>query len=412
MTHAPTFADFAARLREFISASVAEAAVPNTPKPNEGQAAAITGTSDAKGRPASRGLPPAFERLALVLFALQFATNPPFRRLCEARRVSPETLDDWRRIPPMPTAAFKELEVTCLAPAERLFVFHSSGTTGQRPSRHFHHAASLAIYETSLLPWFARHLLGEPRQPARFLFLTPPPSAAPHSSLVHMFETVRREFGEPLSRFTGKQDDDGAWDQDCEATTVALREGAAAAQPLVLLGTAFSLVHLLDHMAARNARLSLPPGSRVMETGGYKGRARALAKAELHAQITEQLGVPASHIVCEYGMSELSSQAYDSEVSSSEFRVPSSRSDASESNRVFRFPPWARVRILSPETGREVGEGETGLICVFDLANVWSVMAVQTEDVGVRRGDGFELLGRAAQAEARGCSLMAVSRQN
>jgi hypothetical protein len=35
-------------------------------------------------------------------------------------------------------------------------------------------------------------------------------------------------------------------------------------------------------------------------------------------------------------------------------------------------------------------------------------MAIQTEDLGVRHGDGFELIGRAEWAEARGCSLMAV----
>jgi hypothetical protein len=75
--------------------------------------------------------------------------------------------------------------------------------------------------------------------------------------------------------------------------------------------------------------------------------------------------------------------------------------------RTFRFPPWARVQIISPETGREVRDGETGLIRLFDLANVRSVLAIQTEDIGVRRGERFELLGRATQSEPRGCSLMA-----
>jgi hypothetical protein len=55
-----------------------------------------------------------------------------------------------------------------------------------------------------------------------------------------------------------------------------------------------------------------------------------------------------------------------------------------------------------------VADGETGLIRVFDLANVWSALAIQTEDLGIRRGAGLELLGRAAVAEPRGCSLMAV----
>jgi hypothetical protein len=99
-------------------------------------------------------------------------------------------------------------------------------------------------------------------------------------------------------------------------------------------------------------------------------------------------------------MSELSSQAYDWAIGT-EFA-------ARRASRCFRFPPWARVQIISPETGCEVGDGETGLIRIFDLANVWSVMAIQTEDLGVRHGDGFTLAGRAVRAEPRGCSLMAV----
>ena len=81
---------------------------------------------------------------------------------------------------------------------------------------------------------------------------------------------------------------------------------------------------------------------------------------------------------------------------------------APSGTRHFHFPPWARVKIISPETGREVADGETGLIRVFDLANVFSVLAIQTEDLGIRRGEGFELIGRAQLAEPRGCSLMAV----
>jgi hypothetical protein len=97
---------------------------------------------------------------------------------------------------------------------------------------------------------------------------------------------------------------------------------------------------------------------------------------------------------------------------SSNFRESSGASpllrpgQARSESSVFRFPPWARVQIISPETGREVADGETGLIRIFDLANVFSVAAIQTEDLGVRRGDGFELIGRASFAEPRGCSLM------
>ena len=83
-----------------------------------------------------------FSTLARELFALQLAHVAPYRQLCEARRVTPATLTDWRQIPAVPTTAFKELELTSLAPAERTTVFHSSGTTEHRPSRHFHSAES------------------------------------------------------------------------------------------------------------------------------------------------------------------------------------------------------------------------------------------------------------------------------
>jgi hypothetical protein len=216
-----------------------------------------------------------------------------------------------------------------------------------------------------------------------------------------MFDTVRRRLVAPDSRFFGKLEADGAWTLDFGAALTPLREASEGGRPLVLLGTAFSLVHLLDDLAGRRLRFELPPDSRVMETGGYKGRSRAMPQAELHGLINQRLGVPASHIVCEYGMSELSSQAYDIEVRSTECEVRSP-------DRVFRFPWWVRAQVVSPDNGGEVAEGETGLLRIFDLANVFSVLAVQTEDLAIRRGDGFELMGRAALVEPRGCSLMAV----
>ena len=230
-----------------------------------------------------------------------------------------------------------------------------------------------------------------------FLMLTPSAAQAPHSSLVHMFETVRREFASEDSAFVGQVVTPGGWTVDWTKAWVWLSNAANGNQPVALLGTAFGFVELLDWMAEKDLHVELPPGSRALETGGYKGRTRALPKHELHALITERLGIPSTRIVSEYGMSELNSQAYDRVADVEESQID---------RRLFRFPPWARLQIVSPETGREVDEGETGLIRVFDLANVRSVMAIQTEDLAVRREGGFELIGRAAFAEARGCSLM------
>ena len=357
-----------------------------------------------------------FDELALELFALQFERLSVYRRFCQARGVTPETISAWVDIPAVPTAAFKEFEFTSLSPVERTVVFHSSGTTTHRTSCHFHSQDSIELYEASALGWFQQHLLpdadsltarGAKEKRLPFLMLTPPSVQAPNSSLVHMFETIRREFAADDSAFVGQLVTPGEWTVDRTKAWVWLSNAAMRNQPVVLLGTAFGFVELLDWMAEKDLHVQLASGSRALETGGYKGRTRALPKEELHSLMTERLGIPSTRIVSEYGMSELSSQAYDRVADVEKSPIANRKSQIDR--RLFRFPPWARLQIVSPETGREVAEGETGLIRVFDLANVRSVLAIQTEDLGVRRAEGFELLGRAAFAEPKGCSLMTAS---
>jgi hypothetical protein len=324
-----------------------------------------------------------FNELALELFALQFKFNPAYRKICESRRLTPNVVEHWTQVPFVPTSAFKELELSSIPPEERTAVFHSSGTTEQKPSRHFHCMESLKAYEETLWKQFEENVTGR-GQDYDLIVLTPPPQFVPNSSLIHMFETVRRALGAPESVFVGKMNPDGTWVLDFNRTVASLN----GEKRKLILGTAFSFVHLLDYLAEKDMRFQLPPGSRVMETGGYKNRSRKIPKDELHSLISKFLGVPSEAIICEYGMSELSSQAY-----------------ATSLQGQFHFPSWTRVQIVSPETGTEVADCETGLIRIFDLANVFSVAAIQTEDLGIRRGGGFELVGRAALAEPRGCSL-------
>jgi hypothetical protein len=217
-----------------------------------------------------------------------------------------------------------------------------------------------------------------------------------------MFGTVLRTWGAKDSVFVGRVGGAGDWLVDSAAAGEALARGERAGRAVCLVGTAFGFVHLLDSLQARGQRFVLPAGSRVLETGGYKGRSRNVPKADLHGLIGAVLGIAPTQIIGEYGMSELSSQAYDGVARCL-------AGGGALRQRVFRFPPWARGIVVSPEDGAEVAEGETGLLRVVDLANVRSVMAIQTEDLAVRRGGGFALVGRAAGAEVRGCSLRAAA---
>lgn len=339
-----------------------------------------------------------FNRLALNLFRLQAESNVIFGRLLSYRGLEPSSVEDWRQIPCLPTAAFKEWDVTSLAVGERQHVFRSSGTTRGDRGRHYHHSASLEVYQKSVFDWFVGNLTEPcwPHESLSLVSLTPSRASVADSSLVHMFGTIAERGDWAEVAFLGDFDADEGWSLDWARLLASLDRLVGEGRPVLMVGTAFNFVQVVDAVRGRRSSIELPPGSRILETGGYKGRTREVPKNVLYAELSELLGIADGHIFSEFGMSELSSQAYDR----------SERVDGAE--RRFRFAPWARARVVSPESGEEVSEGEMGLIQVIDLANVWSVLAVQTEDLGVRRQDGFSLVGRATGGVSKGCSLHSV----
>jgi hypothetical protein len=106
--------------------------------------------------------------------------------------------------------------------------------------------------------------------------------------------------------------------------------------------------------------------------------------------ISDRLGIAPQDVFNEYGMTELSSQFY-----------------ARGTHGVHRGPPWARAIVADPVTLQEVGEGGIGIVLVYDAANVGSVVGIRTQDLAIKRGDAFELLGRDPAALPRGCSRAA-----
>lgn len=370
-----------------------------------------------------------FGELALRLFEIQSRTNPLYRRLIDHSDMKRSVLC-WQDIPCIPTVAFKEFALTSLFPKQRIKVFRSSGTTRSMRSLHFHFDASIALYEASLLSCFKLHFdhledqidlhhdhhdhhsdhqidlqidhLEDHYDHCDHHFkkhiclhsLTPSARLLPDSSLVHMFDTLARSSLFRDAIFHGKPTSNGRWEIDEDEVIKSI---ATADTAIFLVGTALDFLKLLEKIAATKQRLPLPFGSYLLETGGYKGRENAMCRDDFYARLRDVFGLDLNSIISEYGMSELSSQAYDQRAG---------RGSGKLSNRHFRFPPWARARIVSPENGEEVRLGETGLIQVFDLANVWSVLAIQTEDLARKEEDGFVLLGRANSSSSKGCSLM------
>ena len=306
----------------------------------------------------------AFNRLACHLFARQYEKNVPYRRLCDSYGINPAQVMQWRGIPAVPAQAFKVFDLSCAGLDQTVAVFHSSGTTGPQSSRHYFDADALALYETSLRCGYSQAL---PDPPPMLWALMPAPADASNSSLSHMLGTLG------AGRFFW--DADAVLSQALEHITV----------PITLFGTAFAFVQLFD---ATDTIWHLPEGSRVVETGGFKGRTREVPREVLYGLFESRFAVPRDHCFSEYGMSEMASQFYGGGL-----------------DPIKRGPPWVRTRAIDPTTGDDAPVGTPGLLRHYDLANFNSVLALQTQDLGTLTPDGFTLHGRAPDAEVRGCSL-------
>jgi len=327
-------------------------------------------------------------QVALDVLRFQAVANPAYGKLLSMRGLNVEDLADWRDFPPIPTRAFKELPPVA-GEGEARAVFWTSGTTSGSQIRGEHRILDLELYEASLLAQARRYLLPD-RDQIRVLALLPSPDLQPHSSLVHMAGVLHQAWDDGSGAFLA----DVEWALNSRHIAEALARAQAEGVPVLLLSTAFGLVQWLE---GNPSSVPLPSGSRVMETGGFKGRTRAVPRGELYAQVSRVLGVPQDHIVNEYGMTELLSQFYEP--------VLCEGGPAAPEHRRLVGPPWVQTRILNPLDLSPVSFGEPGLLCHLDLANLFSAALVLTEDLGVEVEGGFRVLGRAPGAEPRGCSL-------
>ena len=321
-----------------------------------------------------------FDSLALELFSYQYDKNIPYQAFCKAQGVTPGNVNRWQDIPAVPIGAFKSSELITFPAKDAAAVFHSSGTTRQTPSRHF--LRSLTYYETSLKSGFVKWVLPGPN-PIPILILAPSPGEAPHSSLSWMLDVVKNKWGAAGSDYFIQRGLVQDWRLFRE-----LEINQAIGQPVLILGTTLALLTFYDYCAKQKKAFLCSPGSRLMDTGGMKTQTRSVTREEFLRLAWSYLGIPEADCINEYGMCEMSSQFY-----------------APGASPVFRGPAWVRALVIDPESGQPMAEGQTGLLRHFDLANVDSVMAIQTEDLGERRDQGFILKGRAPAAALKGCSI-------
>ena len=304
-----------------------------------------------------------FERVALRLFDYQSRCCAPYREYIELMGIDPTAVRRVADIPFMPIELFKSHDIYCSEHTPEM-IFTSSNTGSTQPSRHM--MGSLEVYRKSFTAAFER-FYGNPAEWSIYGLL-PNYLEREGSSLVYMVDYLIRLAGSG-----------GFYLNDYERL---ISDMAADPKPKILLGVSYALWDLAECYAPKLQNTV------VMETGGMKGRRRELAKSELHAILCRGFGV--EHIHSEYGMAELTSQAY------------------SAGEGIFTAPSWMRILV------RDVNDpfdhapaGGRGGIDIIDLANVTSCAFIQTQDIGRLFDDGrFSVEGRIAGSDIRGCNLL------
>ncbi|MEP7029283.1 MAG: hypothetical protein ABI960_11870, partial [Candidatus Eisenbacteria bacterium] len=291
-----------------------------------------------------------FDELALRVFAYQYESLAPYRAYCQKRGALPQRLRTWSEIPPVPAQAFRDVRLWCDEDDAPAAVFHTSGTSaGDRPGKHYMSATGLALYEASLVPTFRAFVLPElvaegACSAMALLVLGPPPAEAPHSSLWHMVDVAgHRLFERPARWFLP------AAGLDAAGLERALSEGG----PVCLVATDLALDAWLEGAHARGLRIRLPAGSRVVHTGGAKGRRRASSLSTLFERAHAVLGLAPERCVSEYGMTELASQFYEDALRVAP--VP-----ATAALRLKHGPPWLRALVVDVQTLEPLAPGRPG----------------------------------------------------
>ena len=305
-----------------------------------------------------------FRHEALALFRFQAERCEPYSQYLRLIGVEAEEVREVEQIPFLPIGLFKSHNIYC-GEKEPEQIFTSSSTGGGVPSRH--PMAQLSIYEIAFRGAF-RHFYGDAAEWSIYGLL-PSYLERKGSSLIYMVDRLIADAG----------GHGGFYLDDYERL---LADIAADPRPKILLGVTYALLDLAEQFAPDLHDVV------VMETGGMKGRRKELPKEELHRVLCKAFNVSAIH--SEYGMAELTSQAY------------------SRGGNRFVTPPW--MRILTRDLNdpfRLLPTGHRGGINIIDLGNVYSCAFIQTEDSGRVLDDGsFEIAGRIDKSEIRGCNLL------
>ena len=331
---------------------------------------------------------PDFNDYCLRMFALHYEVNAIFREFCDAKKVKPGDISTWQDIPMVYNDVFKTHLVASFPLEKSVMACLTGGTTSltqrgrifrDEDGRRLVFSANKMMTGSYLFPDF------KDGKRCRILILAPSPELAPSMGMAIGIDQTRLAFGTPDSAFLlGKSG------IDVNALIKALRKSEASGVPVALIGATSAYVYFFQACRRKKMTFRLPPGSRICDGGGYRGRFGVVTREDYYAMVQEIIGIPGSHCVNVLGEAETATNLFDDSLRRCVNGLPPKK-------RTRPVPPWSRVLAMSIDDLKPLPDGEVGLLAHWDLANVPTVLAVITDNLGYTtdNGRGCEMVGRA-----------------
>lgn len=326
-----------------------------------------------------------------------FEHCPAYRRFCEGRGLTVEssfsTLADF---PYLPVQAFKDsADLLRSVPEDQIKTTLQSSATSGLPS-------SVAIdsvtakRQARALAGVLGATLGPKRRPL-LVFDADPRSGrgvmGARSAAVQGFLNLAREVDYAVTP------EDGVLTLQRKALAEWASRMQDSQEPVLLFGFTYLIYSLaLEPLAESGETFPLPPGSHLAHLGGWKKLADRAVSKNVFAEMAQRIfGLAPENVVDFYGFTEQMGVTYP---------------DASGGDKIA--PAFAEVIVRDPQTLEPAPDGQTGLLqFLTPLPHSYPGISVLTDDLGVICGRGeseegwagtrFRVLGRAKQAEARGC---------
>jgi hypothetical protein len=331
---------------------------------------------------------PDFNDCCIRMFNLHYANNQIFREFCDAKKINPAAITRWQDVPMVYNDVFKTHLVASFPLENSVMACLTGGTTSltqrgrifrDEDGQRLVFAANKMMTGSYLFPDF------EEGKRCRILILAPSPELAPSMGMAIGMDQTRRAFGTDDSMFLL-----GKTGIDIKNLLKALRESEASGVPVALIGATSAFVYFFQACRRKKIKFNLLAGSRVCDGGGYRGRFGVVTREDYLAMVTEIFGVPNSHCVNVLGEAETATNLFDDSLRRLVKGLPSQK-------RTRPVPPWSRVLAMNIDDLTPLPDGEVGLLAHWDLANVPTVLAVITDNLGYTTdgGRGCEMVGRA-----------------